>query len=161
MSLASLLSLGRKEEPAKPPAPEKPKPAATPAPAPSASIVQNEEEPTDPPQAPDLCFRDRSCVPASGKAVTVVVPGCGRCVQRLGCPEGSRQHVCVLAKPAGWTVSVSHSSGSEPVVLRQAQKGPQLQNWIMEKMENPIAMDVSAAHGLLHRLAWIPRIEER
>ncbi|CAK9008993.1 unnamed protein product [Durusdinium trenchii] len=62
------------------------------------------------------------------------------------------QHVCVLAKPAGWTVSVSHSSGSEPVVLRQAQKGPQLQNWIMEKMENPIAMDVSAAHGLLHRL---------
>ncbi|CAK8997678.1 Hypothetical protein SCF082_LOCUS5298 [Durusdinium trenchii] len=71
------------------------------------------------------------------------------------------QHVCVLAKPAGWTVSVSHSSGSEPVVLRQAQKGPQLQNWIMEKMENPIAMDVSAAHGLLHRLAWIPRIEER
>lgn len=28
-------------------------------------------------------------------------------------------------------------------------------------LDGPEAMDVSAAHGLLHRLAWIPRIEER
>jgi len=67
-------------------------------------------------------------------------------------------HFCILAKPPGWTVSVSHSTGAEEghysATQGHGKDTRRLQDWIMEKLgpKHPIALDASAAHGLLHRL---------
>jgi len=80
-----------------------------------------------------------------------------------------QEHACVLWKPPQWSVAVSYSchelAGPAQATQRQArislhraptksEDGPLLQDWIMQNFGGtfPIALDTSAAHGLIHRL---------
>ncbi|CAL1159980.1 unnamed protein product [Cladocopium goreaui] len=73
-------------------------------------------------------------------------------------------HLCVLWKPPGWTVSVSHSSVAEAhaadVPGVQGGRAPRLQDWIKKTLgvDHSIALDPSAAYGLLHRLVPLPSL---
>ncbi|CAE8697423.1 unnamed protein product, partial [Polarella glacialis] len=61
-------------------------------------------------------------------------------------PSGVR----VVWKPPGWEVTVSGDEDDEPV----PGPGRQLQEWLAKNFgaRHPIALDVRAAHGLVHRL---------
>lgn len=64
-------------------------------------------------------------------------------------------NLCALWKPPGWTVSVNDDV-SDLMNLQDVpdMDGDGLQGWLADKLgqQYPIAIDRSAAHGLLHRL---------
>jgi len=60
-------------------------------------------------------------------------------------------HLCVLWKPAGWTLRATFGEGAA-ALSTCASVGQELQDWLSTQSANPIARDVAAQHGLLHRL---------
>uniref|UniRef100_A0A7S4QG04 Pseudouridine synthase RsuA/RluA-like domain-containing protein n=1 Tax=Alexandrium monilatum TaxID=311494 RepID=A0A7S4QG04_9DINO len=75
-----------------------------------------------------------------------------------GRPEILLAHggLCILWKPAGWTVSVASggSSSAEEEWQQDSSGGLPLQRWLIEEFgaDHPIALDADISHGLLHRL---------
>ena len=67
-----------------------------------------------------------------------------------------RKDVCILWKPAGWTVSVGNFEEENEVEVqwRAGAKGKPLQDWLRENLGRswPIASDQNADFGLVHRL---------